>query len=364
MAKRDYYEVLGVNRGASAEEIKKAYRQAALKFHPDRNPDDPGAEDKFKEATEAYQILSDSDKRSRYDRYGHNAPGGFGAQDFGSINIEDIFGDLLGDLFGGGRRGGRRRGVDLRYDMRVTFMEAYSGTEKTIIVPRNVTCDNCGGSGSRPGTDPATCPVCNGQGQVRYQQGFFSIARSCHRCGGSGRVITDPCPQCRGGGMKEVERKLVVKVPPGIDTGHRLRLRGEGEIGEAGGMPGDLHVVMTVEDHPILVRHGNDLLVELPLSFPQAALGDEVSVPTPEGQEKLKIPAGTQMGKRFRLRGKGMPYLDGRGKGDLYVQALVEVPTKLTDEQKQLLERFAEISGEDVHPQAKSFWKKVTEIFE
>jgi len=366
LAKRDYYEILGVERTASAEEIKKAYRQSALKYHPDRNPDDPEAEEMFKECTEAYQVLSDSERRGRYDRFGHDAPGGFNVGDFDFTNLDDLFGDLLGDLFGG--RGGRQRraarGVDLRYDLRIDFMEAYTGTEKTITIPKNETCPNCEGSGSKPGTEPATCPACQGRGQVRFQQGFFSISRTCHRCGGAGRIITDPCGECRGSGFVEKEKSLNVKVPPGIDTGHRLRIRGEGEKADTNGMSGDLHIVISVADHPIFIRHGADLVVDLPLSFPQASLGDEVHVPTPEGNVKIKIPPGTQGGKTFRLKGKGMPSLDGRGTGDLHARVFIEVPTKLSDEQKDLLKHFSDISGEDVHPQSKSFFTKVKELFE
>ncbi|HUT52458.1 MAG TPA: molecular chaperone DnaJ [bacterium] len=364
MAKKDYYEVLGVPRNASPEEVKKAYRQAALKHHPDRNPDDPAAEERFKECTEAYQVVSDPEKRARYDRYGHDAPGGFGFTDFDFHNLDDVFGDLLGGLFGARRGSGRRRGVDLRYDLKISFMEAYRGFEKTINVPRSVTCSVCSGSGSKPGTSPAVCPACNGQGQVRMQQGFFSISRTCHRCGGAGKVIITPCEKCRGSGLMEEERKLSVKVPPGIDSGQRIRYRGEGEAGESGGTPGDLYIVVTVEDHPIFIREGRDLLVELPISFPQAALGDEVEVPTPEGPAKIKIPSGTQSGKIFRLRGKGMPSLDGNHNGDLHVRAFVEVPAKLTKEQENLLKHFAEISGLDIMPQKKSFLQKVRDVFE
>lgn len=362
MAKTDYYEILGVNRSASADEIKKAYRQAALKHHPDRNPDDPQAEQKFKECTEAYQVLCDQDKRSRYDHYGHDVPGGFGSADF--TNLDDIFGDLLGDFFGGGgRRSRRSRGVDLRYDLRISFMDSYQGAQKILNIPRNVSCKDCNGSGAKPGTSPAVCPACDGRGQTRFQQGFFSISRTCNRCGGSGRVILSPCSKCRGRGLVEEEKKLSVKIPAGIDTGHRLRLRGEGELSETGGVAGDLHVVISVEDHPIFIRHGPDLLIELPLSFTQATLGDEVEVPTPEKSVKMKIPPGTQAGKVFRLRAKGMPSLDGRGHGDLHVRAFIEIPTRLSDEQKNLLKQFAEISGEDIHPQAKSFLQKVRELF-
>ena len=360
MAKRDYYEVLGVARECSAEELKKAYRQSALKHHPDRNPDDPAAEEKFKECTEAYQVLCDPDRRARYDRFGHNAPGGFGPGDMG-INLEDVLGDLFGDFFGTGRRSRQRRGADLRYDLRITFMEAYRGAEKTIHVPKNVLCPACRGSRSKPGSKPTACPACKGQGQIRYQQGFFSIARTCHRCGGQGQVISDPCEKCRGAGLVEEEKELKVKVPPGIDTGQKIRYRGEGEV--AAGIPGDLYVVVVVEDHPLFLRQGPDLLVEMPLSFPQAALGDEIEVPTPEGPAKMKVPPGTQGGKVFRLRGKGMPDMNGHGHGDLHVRVMVEVPAKLSDDQKDLLRRFAQISGLEVHPQSKSFLAKVKELF-
>ena len=364
MAKRDYYEVLGVSRNISAEELKKAYRQCALKYHPDRNPDDPEAEEKFKECTEAYQVLSDPEKRARYHRYGHDAPGGFGFSDFDFTSIDDLFGDLLGDFFGSGRRGRRRRGADLRYDLRISFMEAYQGVEKTVIIPRNVPCSVCSGSGSKPGTQPARCPVCGGAGQVRFQQGFFSISRSCHRCGGAGKIIVSPCERCRGNGLMEEEREIKVKVPPGVDTGQRIRYQGEGEVSDQGGVPGDLYMVIHVEDHPIFIREGRDLLVVLPLSFTQAVLGDEVEAPTPSGPVKMKIPPGTQVGKVFRLRGKGMPGLEGRPAGDLHVRVFIEVPTRLGEEQKELLKQFSEISGEDIHPQARSFFQKVKEFFD
>jgi molecular chaperone DnaJ len=363
LAKRDYYEVLGVERSCTAEELKKAYRQSALKYHPDRNPDDPGSEERFKECTEAYQVLCDGERRARYDRFGHNMPNGFGAPDMGYVNIEDVLGDLFGDFFGGRGRQRSRRGADLRYDLKIGFMEAFTGIDKTISVPKNVTCPACKGSRSKPGTSPTVCPACNGQGQVRFQQSFFSIARTCHRCGGAGRVIVSPCDRCRGTGLIEEEKKLLVKIPPGVDTGQKIRYRGEGETSEAGGATGDLYVVIVVDDHPLFMRHGSDLLVELPLSFPQAALGDEVKVPTPDGLEKMKVPPGTQAGKVFRLRAKGMPDPNGRGRGDLHVRVFVEVPTKLSDEQQDLLNRFAQISGEDINPQSKSFFAKVREIF-
>ena len=360
--KRDYYEVLGVPRHAAPEEIKKAYRQMALKFHPDRNPE-ADAEEKFKEASEAYQVLSDPDKRARYDRYGHQAPGGFDFTDFSFMHLDDLFSDIFGEFFGSRPRGPRRRrGSDLRYDLTLTFLEAARGAEKTVVVPRHVPCEECRGSGAKPGTSPITCPTCRGAGQLRYQQGFFSVSRTCSHCQGKGTVIQTPCPTCRGHGLKEVERKLKIKIPAGVDNGAALRLRGEGEMGEMGGPDGDLHVVLTVKPHPIFERQGTELVLDLPISFPQAALGDEVEVPTLDGPAKLKIPAGTQTGKVFRLKGKGMPELQGYGQGDLHVRVFVEVPTKLSKEQKELLQRFAESSGEDISPQRKSFLDKVKDL--
>lgn len=361
--KRDYYEVLGVPRHATAEEIKKAYRQAALKYHPDRNPE-PDAEEKFKEASEAYQVLSDPDKRARYDRYGHQAPGGFDFTDFSFMHLDDLFGEIFGDFFGGPRARGprRRRGADLRYDLTITFLEAARGTEKTISIPRHAPCEKCRGSGAKPGTAPVACPTCRGVGQLRYQQGFFSVSRTCGHCQGKGTVVQTPCPDCRGRGVLEVERKLKVKIPAGVDNGAALRLRGEGELGELGGPPGDLHVVITVEPHPVFERQGTELILDLPISFPQAALGDEVEVPTLDGPAKLKIPAGTQTGKVFRLKGKGMPDLQGYERGDLHVRVFVEVPTKLNKEQKELLKRLAEISGEEISPQRQSFLDKVKDL--
>jgi len=360
--KRDYYEVLGVPKSASPDEIKKAYRQAALKHHPDRNPE-PDAEERFKDASEAYQVLSDPDKRSRYDRWGHQAPGGFDFNDFSVTHLDDLFSEVFGDIFGSRPRGPRRRrGSDLRYDLEITFLEAARGCEKTIKVPRQVPCDECRGTGAKPGTAPVACPACRGAGQVRYQQGFFSVARTCGHCGGKGAVIQTPCSVCRGHGLVEHERQLKVKIPAGVDTGATLRLRSEGELGEQGGPPGDLHVVITVEPHPLFQRQGTELIVDLPLSFPQAALGDEIEVPTLDGPAKLKIPAGTQTGKVFRLKHKGMPELQGYGHGDLHVRVFVEVPQKLSKDQKELLKRLAEISGDEIAPQQKTFLDKVKEF--
>ena len=360
MIKRDYYEVLGVSRGAGDEEIKKAYRKLALKFHPDKNPDDRHtAEERFKELVEAYQVICDPDRRSLYDRFGHAAfeSGGPGAGFDFNAGFEDIIGDLFGDFFGGGR-GRARRGQDLRYDLEITFEEAAFGCDKTIVVPRLGACDTCGGSGAKPGTRPQTCNQCRGTGQLRFQQGFFSIAKTCGHCNGSGRVVATPCATCGGGGAQRREHRLNVRIPPGVESGSRLRLRGEGEPG-SGGSSGDLFVVLRVREHPFFVRDGADVVCDVPVSFAQAALGTEVDVPTLEGTMKLKIPAGTQSGQLFKLRGKGVPDLNGYGRGDEIVRLLVETPRKLSAQQRKLLEEFARISGEEVHPLSKSFLEKV-----
>jgi molecular chaperone DnaJ len=359
--KRDYYEVLGVSRGAGDEEIKKAYRKLALKFHPDKNPDDRhAAEERFKELVEAYQVLCDPERRSLYDRFGHAAfeNGGPGAGFDFNAGFEDIIGDLFGDFFGGGRgRGRSRRGQDLRYDLQITFEEAAFGCDKTIVIPRLGACDTCGGSGAKPGTRPQTCGHCRGTGQLRFQQGFFSIAKTCGHCNGSGRVIATPCAACAGAGTQRRQHRLNVRVPAGVDTGSRLRLRGEGEAGS--GAAGDLFVVLSVREHPFFVRDGADVVCDVPVSFAQAALGTEIDVPTLEGTTKLKIPAGTQSGQLFKLRGKGVPDLNGYGRGDEIVRLLVETPRKLSAQQRKLLEEFARISGEEVHPLSKSFLEKV-----
>ena len=358
--KRDYYEVLGVSRAAGDEEIKKAYRKLALKFHPDNNPDDRHASvERFKELVVAYQVLCDPERRSLYDRFGHAAfeSGGPGAGFDFNAQFEDIIGDLFGDFFGGGR-GRSRRGQDLRYDLEITFEEAAFGCEKAVVVPRLGACDTCGGSGAKPGTRPQSCPQCRGSGQLRFQQGFFSIAKTCGHCNGSGRVIATPCATCGGAGASRRQHRLNVRIPPGVESGSRLRLRGEGEAG-AGGASGDLFVVLRVQEHPFFVRDGADVICDVPVSFAQAALGTEIDVPTLQGTTKLKIPAGTQSGQLFKLKGEGVPDLNGYGRGDEIVRLLVETPRKLSPQQRTLLEEFARISGEEVHPLQKSFLEKV-----
>src|SRR5262245_17640444 len=364
--KRDYYQVLGVSRGATEEEVKKAYRQLALKWHPDKNPDNRHeAEERFKELSEAYQVLSDGERRSMYDRFGHAAfeQGGPGAGFDFTAGFEDIIGDLFGDFFGTGRgRGGRtraRRGQDLRYELEITFEEAAFGCEKTITIPQLAPCHTCEGRGAKPGTSPRTCPQCRGSGQVRFQQGFFSIAKTCGHCNGQGTIIANPCPTCGGSGTERRTHQLSLKIPGGVDTGSRLKLRGEGEAGSGGGPAGDLYVVLQVREHALFVRDGNDIVCEVPISFANAALGTEVDVPTLDGPAKVKVPAGTQSGHVFKLKGRGVPEVNGYGRGDELVRVLVETPRKLSARQRQLLEEFARISGEEVHPLSKSFLEKV-----
>ncbi|MGE0823159.1 MAG: molecular chaperone DnaJ [Candidatus Binatia bacterium] len=370
-SKADYYQLLGVNREATEDELKKAYRKAALRYHPDRNPGDKAAEEKFKELSEAYQILSDPEKRARYDRFGHAAfeqgagPGGFsGGFDF-TGSFEDIFGDIFGDVFGGGRGGRRRarRGEDLSYSMEISFEESAFGTEKTISIPRTVACGTCEGKGNKPGTTAKTCGVCRGSGQVRFQQGFFTVARTCNQCGGQGSVITDPCQTCNGTGAVRKTSTLQVKIPAGVDTGARLKLRGEGEVALGGGPPGDLYILLHVREHPLFKRQDNTVICDIPISFPQAALGTEIEVPTLEGKIKLKIPAGTQSGNVFRLKGKGIADLRNGGRGDQLVRVMIETPKKLSPRQRELLEEFARLDGADVHPMSKGFFEKVKELF-
>ena len=375
MSKRDYYEILEVTRTASDQEIKSSYRKLALKFHPDRNQGDKKAEEKFKEAAEAYAILSDGDKRARYDRFGHAGVGG-GAQGFDPSQFsgfEDIFGGL-GDIFGfgGGRsRTGPQRGADLRYDLEIKFEQAAKGVETNIQIPRHETCTTCKGNGAAPGTTPSTCPQCRGAGQLRYQQGFFTVARTCGQCRGAGKVITKPCPECKGQGTIEQQRKLTVKIPAGIATGQRLRLTGEGEAGTLGGPAGDLYVVIYVREHAFFQRDGNNLHCAVPLPFTTLALGAEIKVPGIEAEETLKIPEGTQPGATFRLRGKGMPDVSGRGHGDILVTVQGVTPKRLTKEQKKLLEQLAATLPEQkVKPasredddEGKGIFGKVKDIF-
>jgi len=367
--KRDYYEVLGVPRTASLDDIKKSYRKLALKFHPDKNPGDPAAEESFKEAAEAYGVLSDEQKRAQYDRYGHAATGG-GFGGFDPNQFAD-FGDILGDLFGFGdffggsrRRSGPRaaRGNDLRYDLTLEFEEAAFGKEVSIDVPRVIQCATCNGSGAKPGTQPVTCSGCGGRGQVRYSQGFFAVQRSCPQCGGAGKVIKDPCVTCNGSGRVREEKKISVKIPAGVDEGSRLRIAGEGEAGYNGGPSGDLYVFISVKEHAKFQRREYDIHSEQPVSFTRAALGGEIKVDTIDGAETLRIPAGTQPNQVFRLRGKGVQYLQSPGRGDHFVHVAVRVPTSLNDEQRELLHRFAELEG-DVLPAEKGVFEKMKDFF-
>lgn len=353
MSKRDYYAVLGLARDATDLDIKSAYRKLAMKYHPDRNPGDRAAEEKFKEAAEAYAVLADADKRSRYDRFGHAAVSGTGAGAGGMdpsifAEFDDIFGSIgdifgFGGMFGGGRRrGGPQRGADLRYDLEITFEQSASGTETTIQIPRREMCETCHGSGAARGTSPTACPHCRGTGQLRYQQGFFTVARTCGQCRGSGRIVSKPCETCHGAGAVEQMRKLTVKVPAGIASGQRLRLSGEGEAGAQGGPPGDLYVVISVHEHPFFQRDGNDLSCEIPVNFTTLVLGGEIKVPSISGEpQSLKVPDGTATGSVFRLRGKGLPDVSGRGRGDLLVTVQAITPRKLTKEQRRLLEQLA-----------------------
>ena len=361
MSKRDYYEVLGVPRNADEGEVKKAYRRIAMKNHPDRNPDSPEAEEKFKEATEAYEILSDADKRAAYDQFGHDGvsgQGGFGGA--GAAGFSDIFGDVFGDIFGGrggrGGRGGPARGSDLRYDLELSLEQAAHGTQTKIRVPTLVACQECDSSGARKGTSPKTCGACNGVGQIRRSQGLFAVQQTCPQCRGRGSIITDPCNKCYGRGRVEEQKTLSVKVPAGVDTGDRIRLSGEGEAGPAGGPPGDLYVQVVVKPHPIFQRDGANLYCEVPISFVDAALGGELEVPTLDGRVKLKVPPETQTGKLFRMRGKGVTPVRGGPQGDLLCRVVVETPVKLNSTQKHLLKEFQDSLDNDKHSPRKSTW--------
>jgi molecular chaperone DnaJ len=364
VSKRDYYEVLAVSRTASDGELKSAYRKLAMQYHPDRNPGDKVAEDRFKEAAEAYAVLCDPEKRSLYDRFGHqgvrSAAGGGAGFDPSVFNEFGDFADILGNMFGFGdlfgnarRRGGPQRGADLRYDLEIAFEESATGVETTIQIPRQESCETCHGSGAAAGSSPTTCGMCRGQGQVRSQQGFFTVARTCPQCQGAGKIITKPCTTCRGAGRISRERKLTVKIPPGISTGQQLRLQHEGEAGSAGGPPGNLFVVVHVQEHEFFRRDGNNLFCEVAVNFTTVALGGEIQVPTLDGEESVKVAEGTQTGTTLKLRGKGMPDVNGRGRGDLFATVQVQTPKRLTKDQRQLLEQLAKaLPKEKFEPRA------------
>ncbi len=372
MAKRDYYEILGVPKSSDEKEIKKAYRRLAMKYHPDRNPGDKEAEDKFKEASEAYEVLADANRRAAYDQFGHagvdaaaaGGAGGFG----GGGSFSDIFGDVFGDIFGGGAGGGRtraNRGSDLRYTLELDLEDAVRGTNVKIRVPTHVECGSCQGSGAESGSRPETCGTCHGAGQIRMQQGFFSVQQTCPRCRGAGKIIRNPCKACHGGGYVEDQKTLSVKVPPGVDTGDRIRLAGEGEPGVNGGPPGDLYVQVAVREHKIFQRDGKNLYCEVPITFADAALGGELEVPTLDGRVKLKIPTETQTGKLFRLRGKGVVPVRGGEPGDLMCRVVLETPVNLTKRQKELLREFqAEDQGNHQNPKKHSWFEGVKSFFD
>ncbi len=370
--KRDYYDVLGVNRDASDEDIKKAYRKLAMKYHPDRNPDSKEAEEKFKEGKEAYEVLSDADKRRAYDAYGHagvNPQMGAGGGPEGFGGFAEAFGDIFGDIFGGGGGRGRSnvyRGADLRYNLEVTLEQAARGTELKIRIPTMESCEACGGSGAKPGTQPKTCSTCAGQGAVRMSQGFFSVQQTCPTCHGSGKMIASPCGSCHGAGRVKKHKTLAVKIPAGVDEGDRIRLSGEGEGGVNGGPPGDLYVVIHLKEHAVFARDGNDLHCEMPVSFTLAALGGEIEIPTLDGQAKVKIPAETQSGQTMRLRGKGIKGVRATHPGDLLCRVVVETPVRLTERQKELLRELEEINHRDRdrhNPRAKSFMERMKAFF-
>jgi molecular chaperone DnaJ len=373
MSKRDYYEILGIEKGASEQELKKAYRRIAMKYHPDRNPDDAQADEKFKEATEAYEVLSNKEKRAAYDQYGHAGvdpqAGGFGGAGAGGFgDFSDVFGDVFGDIFGGGRGRGRSgpvRGSDLRYDLELSLEDAVRGTTVKIDVPTLASCKTCDGSGAKPGTSASTCGTCQGAGQVRMSQGFFSVQQTCPKCHGRGRVIDDPCGTCYGQGRVKDKKTLSVKVPAGVDTGDRIRLSGEGEAGPEGGPSGDLYVQMHVRDHEIFERDGRNLYCEVPISIVDAALGGELEVPTLDGRVKLKIPEETQTGRLFRLRGKGVTSVRGGGAGDLLCRVIIETPVNLNSEQKDLLRELqSSLEGGKHSPRSSSWFEGVKKFFD
>ncbi|MEP5153760.1 molecular chaperone DnaJ [Planktotalea sp.] len=378
MSKRDYYEVLGVSKGASADEIKKGYRKKAKELHPDRNADNPKAEEQFKEANEAHEVLKDAEKKAAYDRYGHAAfeggmgggggrPGG-GQGDFSSA-FSDVFDDLFGDFMGGQRGGGggrnrAARGSDLRFNMRVSLEDAFSGMQKTINVPTAVNCSGCDGTGADGGAEPTNCPTCSGMGKVRAQQGFFTVERTCPTCSGMGQIIKNPCGSCGGQGRVEKERSLSVNIPAGVETGTRIRLGGEGEAGMRGGPAGDLYIFIEVAKHKLFEREGTNLFCNVPVSMSAAALGGDIEVPTIDGgRSRVKIPAGSQSGRQMRLRSKGMPALRGGGSGDMFIELAVETPVNLTSRQKELLREFEELS-EDNNPESKSFFSSVKSFWD
>lgn len=366
MEEKDYYRILGIGRGAGEDEIKKAYRKLAHQHHPDKHSGDKAVEEKFKLINEAYEVLKDPDKRAQYDRFGRvgpaGAPGG-GYRDAGfGADFQDLFGEVFSDFFGG--RGAPEHGSDLRYDLELTFEEAAFGAEKTVIIPRTMLCAACRGTGARAGTSASTCSSCKGKGQVRFQQGFLSISRTCPNCRGAGTTIKDPCADCSGAGKVRTTHTMTVKIPPGVDTNSRLRLQGEGDSGDRGGQPGDLYIIISVKPHPIFRREGTELICEVPIGFPQAAIGCEIDVPTLEGNVKLKIPPGTQSGKVFKLKNKGLASLQTGRRGDEHVVLRIEVPSKLTKRQRELLEEFAALNGDDAMPLRKNFFSKVKDLFE
>lgn len=373
MSKRDYYEILGCSRTVSESELKSAFRKLAMQYHPDRNPGDSQAEHKFKEINEAYEALKDPQKRAAYDQFGHAAFDGMGAggghgfnSDF-AASMSSIFDDLFGDFMGGGRgrgRGGRQRGADLRYNMEITLEEAFAGKAAEVRVPSSVACDGCSGSGAAPGTSPRTCTTCGGIGKVRATQGFFAIERTCPHCQGRGEIIETPCADCGGAGRVSRERTLSINIPAGVEDGTRIRLSNEGEAGLRGGPPGDLYIFLSVRPHEIFQRDGADLFCRVPISITTAALGGELEVPTLDGgRSKVKVPAGTQSGKQFRLKGKGMPVLRSPQAGDLYIQTVVETPVNLSRRQRELLEEFERVSSETTNPESSGFFSKVREFW-
>lgn len=357
---KDYYEILGVSQDATADDLKKTFRQLAMKYHPDRNPDNKESEEKFKEINEAYSCLSDPQKRAHYDRFGtsEGVGGGYSGAGFGDI-FENIFGDFFGNT-GSARRQRPSKGSDLRYDLGISLSEAIFGTEKTIDFPKWETCKDCKGNGSAPGKVPETCTSCKGAGQIHFQQGFFTVSKSCNKCQGTGKIITHPCKKCKGAGNIQEQKNISLKIPAGVDTGSRLKISGEGEPGQFGGPHGDLYVILNIAEHPFFRREGTEIFCEVPISFPQGALGTEIEVPTIDGTAKLKIPAGTQSGKLFTIKGKGAPRVGSHHRGDQIVRIYIEVPTKLTARQKELLEEFAAINGDEI---SKSFKEKLKDLF-